>query len=428
MASDLAKALADAMHDEAVEAAKRVARQQAERPGSSRIGDEIEVSSDISEDRHPDIPAMMERYRLDPDVWEPCSDPKMGPVVNRWEVTIKQPDGPMTLPLWQFKVRFQKRFRGFDWARDLQDLFPWKPQLPRPESLLGKPGLYLVCSDLQIPYHDPILHELTCELAHDLKVDRWYDLGDECDLPTISRWQKRRPRYDGDENFYKSAKETRDIARTVFNERTTAAPPHCELHLVDSNHGERWDTYLNERVPDIADILPNFRDLIGLPAMGWEVHLSNYGSGTYQMAEVLICPGDGKSYYPAIGIHGFAAKGNAAAGQSVMQELLHRESTCVFQGHCNHFAHVQYTRGGIGERRHRVDGWEVGMLGQYRMAFGDRKVKDWQKGLHVVTAWPDGSYEVEGVPYYDDVEELRFRGNVYTLKRPKHVAGHLEDA
>lgn len=384
---------ADAIRAAAPAALDRKARGKAEKPGVQRTDDRLTVTGEPGE--LADIPAMLARRNIDPNDWI-----VERAVVNEWESSAMVEGEWIATTLHQLKIfllakpKLPADFFGFDPS-------PWKPPEERPAKLANKPKLYMVTSDLQIPYHDPVFAELQCRLAHDLKIDRWYDAGDEFDLATLGRWQERRPRYIGDEDFFKGLKETKDVGRQVFTDRTSAAPKWCEKHICDSNHLERWETYLLKNAPALWGVVPHIREMAGLPELGWQAHLSDYGSGTYQMAEMEVLPG-------GIIIHGSEAK--PFAGDSIRAELKKRSHIgFIMQGHCNTQAYIRETRGGVGEDRYVQDGVEVGMSGQYRMAYGARRVKDWQKGMAFIEEYLDGCWRIEVVPYNDD-RAIRYRG------------------
>lgn len=376
----------------------RKARGKAEKPGVARSDDHLTVTGEPGE--LADIPAMLARRNIDPNDWI-----VERAVVNEWESSAMVEGEWIATTLHQLKIfllakpKLPADFFAFEPSS-------WKPPKERPSKLEGRVQLFLVTSDLQIPYHDAALHELSCRLAHDLKIDRWYDLGDEFDLPTLSRWPETRSRYAGDENFFTGITPTKEQGEQVFRDRASAVPDYCELHIVDSNHAERWEAYIIKNAPALWGI-PHIREMAKLPEMGWQVHLSNYGTGTYQNAEVEILPG-------VIGIHGYEAKGYRRGGDSVMVELDQRQGVHVFQGHCNHQAHVQLVRGGTGDNWYLQHGYEVGMLGQRRMAYGARKVKDWQQGFCLIEAYPDGAWQGYEVPYYSD-GVVRFRGQEWRV-------------
>ena len=360
-------------------------------------GNELEIIGDISSGLLSPEDFLRAAGR-DPDEWEVKEFSG-----SAWQAPRKASNEPIQLhsQKYSFKRKLDRGFFG------IPETTPWKPPAARPEKLAGKPKLYMVTSDLQIPYHDKDLHKLTCNMAHDLKVDGWFDGGDEFDLSTLSRWEPRAPRYSGDRNFGVGLVETKEIGGQVFRERTDALPDYAIKVLCDSNHGERWQSYILKNAKELWGVIPDFRELVGLPGMGWEIQYSDYGSGTYQMAEVEITPG-------LLLIHGSTAAGHGKGGQSVLNELEHRINVSVMMGHCNHQAFVQLTRGEVRELRHRQFGWEIGMMADYQMPYGDRRVKDWQKGFAMVTVWPDGRFSVELIPYYDN-KEVVFRDNVWRV-------------
>ena len=107
-------------------------------------------------------------------------------------------------------------------------------------------------SDLQVPYHDPRAVDAVAQCISDLREpgDIVVTVGDEIDLPQISRWQKGK---------------AGEWERTLGKDRDLTVSILANLgvdHVIRSNHTDRLFNSLTDRLPG----------LLGLP----ELELKNF--------------------------------------------------------------------------------------------------------------------------------------------------------
>lgn len=267
---------------------------------------------------------------------------------------------------------------------------PFKLPAARPGYIADNPEHILVTTDLQIPFHDEGLHQLSCQFAHDIRADGWVDLGDFLDLPMLSKW---RMKPDWDTTMVESV----DTGRQVLHDRTSAAPPWCRKVKLDGNHDNRMKTFLIDKAPELrglrrailrGEVDPAAEEVHDLDYL---MHTATEGWASlqgYPYNETEIAPG-------LIGLHG--ARVRKGAGATVRQELQER-LTGVVMGHVNNMALASFTRGST--EKVTVLGYEVGPMCLITGSLGFGKATaDWSPGIAVVTKWPDGAWNVEPIPY-----------------------------
>jgi hypothetical protein len=119
----------------------------------------------------------------------------------------------------------------------------------------------LIVSDLQIPFHDPrAVHNLIGFIKR-YKPDRVVSIGDEIDLPQISRWNRG---------------TAGEFVGTVGKDRDATVKILEQLRVTDvirSNHTDRLFNYIANQAPGLVGIpeleLENF---LRLPELGITYH------------------------------------------------------------------------------------------------------------------------------------------------------------
>jgi len=123
-----------------------------------------------------------------------------------------------------------------DWIPKSQSE-PWKP-IKLDGSRLG------VISDIHIPYHDEqAVRAALVHLKKD-KIDHLLINGDLCDFYAISRFIKRPSK----RNFKNELTQIRAFLYGLRKEF-----PHCHITLKKGNHEARWDHWLWDHAPEIAE-------------------------------------------------------------------------------------------------------------------------------------------------------------------------------
>jgi predicted phosphodiesterase len=240
----------------------------------------------------------------------------------------------------------------------------------------------VVVSDLQIPYHDPRAVYNLIDFIKRYKPDRVVSIGDEIDLPQVSKWEKGR---------------MGEYAGTIGKDRDATVKILEQLRVTDvirSNHTDRLFNYIASYAPGLYGIpelqLENF---LRLPELGI----------TYWRKPMPIAPN-------WVAVHGDHGRISQVAGQTALKQALqHGKSLVCGHTHRLGLSSVTEASGGIVGRI--VTGLEVGNLMDFKKAHYTHGSANWQQGfglLYVdgrnvtpvaVPVAKDGSFIVEGKRY-----------------------------
>lgn len=238
----------------------------------------------------------------------------------------------------------------------------------------------LTVSDLQVPYqHKPAVRALT-KFVQDWQPDEVICVGDEIDMPQISRWNKGL----AGEYAGKLAKDRDETVRLLESLNVR--------HVMRSNHGERLRNYLGSYAPGLADD----------PDLQYERYMRfadigvTYHKQMYEFApEWLLAHGD---------------EGNlsSSAGTTALK-LAQRTGKSITCGHTHRAGIVPYTEAHSGKHVRTVYGMEVGCLmelkrasylksggANWQLAFGLHFVEGKKVSPQLVYMRPDGSFTWEG--------------------------------
>jgi predicted phosphodiesterase len=240
----------------------------------------------------------------------------------------------------------------------------------------------VIVSDLQIPYHDPKAVHNLIDFIKRYKPDRVVSIGDEIDLPQVSKWEKGR---------------MGEYAGTIGKDRDATVKILEQLRVTDvirSNHTDRLFNYIASYAPGLYGIpelqLENF---LRLPELGI----------TYWRKPMPIAPN-------WVAVHGDHGRISQVAGQTALKQALqHGKSLVCGHTHRLGLSSVTEASGGIVGRI--VTGLEVGNLMDFKKAHYTHGSANWQQGfglLYVdgknvtpvaVPVAKDGSFIVEGKRY-----------------------------
>lgn len=126
----------------------------------------------------------------------------------------------------------------------------------------------VIVPDLQIPYNHPKATENVIKFIKTIKPDAVAICGDEADLPMLSKWEANsRGEY--------SIKLQSDIDATyrVLADIRKALGDDKKIHLVRSNHTDRFDRYIERNAPALASLKGlKYTELIRVKELGITWH------------------------------------------------------------------------------------------------------------------------------------------------------------
>ena len=210
-------------------------------------------------------------------------------------------------------------------------------------------------SDLQTPFEDRKAVRAVAQFLEWWQPDLTCSVGDEFDLPQISRYSKgNRGEFEGD--LGKDRDHGKDVLRMLGIQ-----------HITRSNHLDRWFDALS-RVPAFQNV-PEFQleNFLGLDDLGITYHPTPWaptGTGTW-----LLMHGDEGAMSPNAG--------------STSQSLSLRAGKNVIAGHTHRLGLVPKTQTFLGDPKPRVwFGFEAGCLADFDSpGMKYAKFKNWQQGF-----------------------------------------------
>lgn len=208
-------------------------------------------------------------------------------------------------------------------------------------------------SDLQVPYHDPRAVDAVAQCISDLREpgDIVVTVGDEIDLPQISRWQKGK---------------AGEWERTLGKDRDLTVSILANLgvdHVIRSNHTDRLFNSLTDRLPG----------LLGLPELELKNFLKLDQLGiTYHETAFHVAPG-------WVVLHGDEAGVSQVPGQTAWG-LTQKVGLSVACGHTHRAGVRPHTQSVNGKVTRTLYGMEVGNLMNMKEATYAR-THNWQQGF-----------------------------------------------
>lgn len=138
----------------------------------------------------------------------------------------------------------------------------------------------LILSDIQYPYHSPLMLTKILRVIEDVKPDAILFIGDAIDLPQPSQWNKGNPgEYTGTLQKHISG-FVKDVLQPV-----RAAALYASISWLEGNHDLRIQSYLTKYAPALAPLHAlSMESLFGLDALDVEYVKGPIRVGTNTLA------------------------------------------------------------------------------------------------------------------------------------------------
>jgi hypothetical protein len=240
----------------------------------------------------------------------------------------------------------------------------------------------VVISDLQVPYHDERAVRNVASFIRRFKPDQVITIGDEIDLPQISRWTEGTPGW-----FEQSLGADRDATVEIL----------WDLQVTDmirSNHTDRLYNVIMKKIPAF----------LALPELKFEKFMKLDELGIKFHRKPLEFAPDW------IAIHGDEGSVKPTPGLTAL-EAARRHGKSVVCGHTHRAGQSAFTEASGGVLGRILRGVEVGNLMQFSKAGYTKGVANWQQAFAVfyvdkktvtntiVHIEKDGSFVFEGKRY-----------------------------
>lgn len=213
----------------------------------------------------------------------------------------------------------------------------------------------VVVSDLQVPYHDEVAVKNLGAFIRTWKPHKVVTIGDEIDLPQISRWTEGTPGW-----YEQTLGEDRDLAvQTLYDLQVT--------DMIRSNHTDRLYNVIMKKIPAF----------LSLPEMKFErfMQLDELGI-TFHKKPMAIAPN-------WIAIHGDEQGINPNAGLTALGAA-RRHGKSVICGHTHRAGRSAFTEASGGVLGRVLHGVEVGNLMNFKQAGYTKGTANWQQAFATI--------------------------------------------
>lgn len=231
------------------------------------------------------------------------------------------------------------------------------------------PDTYVVIPDIQAPFHEPKAVKAVLDFIRRIRPDGLLCVGDEIDLPSVSRWHKSGA-LEYTTSLVNDVKVTHEIV-AAFREALGHGRP---FHMSRSNHGDRLSKYVTKYAPALAEYaapggLLDIPTLVGYTELGIEYHRSPY---EFTPGWVL-CHGDEGSVSPL-------------AGRTATNLAVNKFGKSVVCGHTHRAGSSAQTTSVNGRVTQTLHGIEVGHVMDLKKAGYMRGSANWQQACGLVEA------------------------------------------
>lgn len=236
--------------------------------------------------------------------------------------------------------------------------------------------------DLQVPFHDSKAVSTLSSFIRKFKPDQVITIGDEIDLPQISRWTEGTP------GFYE---------QTLDSDRKKTTEVLEQLMVTDvirSNHTDRLYNIIMKKIPAFLD-LPElkFERFLGLDLLNITYHTKPYE----------FAPG-------WIAIHGDHGAINPQPGLTALGHA-RRHGKNVVCGHTHRAGQSAFTEASGGVLGRVLRGIEVGHLMDFKKAGYTKGTANWQQAFLVV--YVDKKKVFPVLTYFEKDGSFIFEGKTY---------------
>ena len=210
-----------------------------------------------------------------------------------------------------------------------------------------------------MPYHDEVAVRNVASFIKAYRPDSVLTLGDEIDLPQISRWTE------GTAGWYEQTlAEDRDQAVEVLWSLTEHAK---EAHMIRSNHTDRLYNVIMKKIPAF----------LALPELRFErfMRLDELGI-TYHKKPYAVAKG-------LIAVHGDEGSVKPTPALTAL-ESARRAGISTICGHTHRAGFSQFSESSGGKINRIIRGYEGGHLMDVRQATYTKGTMNWQQAFIIV--------------------------------------------
>lgn len=243
-------------------------------------------------------------------------------------------------------------------------------------------SLIVVVSDLQVPYHSDKAVNNLAEFIQQIQPDMVVSVGDEMDMPTVSRWNKGMAG-EYEQSLGKHRQQTVDILERLSVQ-----------HMSRSNHTDRLAVYMRRYAPALAGLPElSLEAFFDLDRLGIELHRKPWELAPGWM----LC-------------HGDESGASQTAGGTALG-IARKMGKSVIAGHTHKLGLQHQTEMQNGKVSRTIWGFETGCLMDTRKADYIKVGANWVNGFGLlwvdgktvtpvpVPMRPDGTFTYDGIKY-----------------------------
>lgn len=228
----------------------------------------------------------------------------------------------------------------------------------------------MVVPDIQAPFHDPRAVKAVIAFIRRVKPDGLLCVGDEIDLPSVSRWS-----HDSAIEYTTSLKRDVQITHDIVAELRAALGKNKPFHMSRSNHGDRLTKYVNKYAPALSEYvepggLLDIPSLVGYGALGITYHRQPFEF----TPGWILCHGDEGNLSPI-------------AGRTATNLAVNKFGKSVVCGHTHRAGSSAHTTAVNGRVTQVLHGVEVGHVMDLKKAhYLKAHSANWQQACGYVEA------------------------------------------
>lgn len=250
--------------------------------------------------------------------------------------------------------------------------------------LANEPQTAVFLGDWQVGSHNHQLINASIELIKDLKPDIVGHTGDESDQTVLGRWVR------GSEDEYRGNLQEEFDITSGYLEALSEVAPQASRHLAESNHGQRLEKAVAERLPGLGSLRCLKLDkLLRLDELGWELHSEQF--------EIL--PG-------LLMFHGHAEGFSSGTPLKRIEDFMLRKGKSFIFGHTHRFGLHTTAQGYEFEMDTLFAGNPGHMMNLTHADYIRHRSPNWSSGLIIVhydgeRLYPETILAKDNVLYYN---------------------------
>lgn len=229
---------------------------------------------------------------------------------------------------------------------------------------------YVVVPDIQAPFHDPKAVRAVLDFIRRVKPDGLLCVGDEIDLPSVSRWE-----HGSAGEYTRSLVDDIKVTNGIVTELRDALGKNKPFHMSRSNHGDRLGKYVTKYAPALAEFV-EAGGLLDVPTLcGYDKLGIVYHREPYEFtAGWVLCHGDEGSLSPL-------------AGRTATNLAVNKFGKSVVCGHTHRAGSSSHTTAVNGKITKILTGVEVGHVMDLKKAhYMAAHSANWQQAVGYIEA------------------------------------------